>query len=381
MLAATGFLFRSLPTHALLHPGASILRERITIGLCCSADGYHLRPLVITAKSLSPGCFGSSWTPESSAGVDFFDTRQGRLNCNVWETWLRHFNSEMAASCRHTALLVGCTLPSGTLEEAEPFEASGINGFTLSHTTVFRFPVGCSRAVQPAAQGLIASFRARIRRRQLLWHLEQMSHDSAVLPPRASIRQAIEWSAAAWMEMNPSTVQECWHRCNLLDLPASSLGSQRSHQYPWQQQFNSQGSHVTAFVDREVLGDLSAALELLAQKTCNLVVGSSLLQIGELLSIPQEDEVQEELPGLDLLGSQNSPVHGMDGANDEVDDADRRPPVSISIDEALAAAQVISRFVGDNIALFKEDGSELRNSANQMVLVLQQAMVRANSVL
>ncbi|XP_065866608.1 CENP-B homolog protein 2-like [Euphorbia lathyris] len=199
----TGLFYRmqadnSLATKQL--EGRKQNKERITIAICCNADGSDKLPLWIIGKFLNPRCFKNN-------NRDSLNCKY-QANSNAWMTflifneWLQWFDNRMD---RNVLLILDNCTAHGKKENFPP----------LRHTTVMFLPPNCTSKIQPCDAGIIRNFKGYYRQRfnrQLLKRIE----DRVLEPAKISVLDGILNVVIAWSnDVKPQTIANCFKHCQI----------------------------------------------------------------------------------------------------------------------------------------------------------------------
>ena len=89
----TAIFYKLLPKKSSVKKGLKAigrkkLEQRITVGLCCSATGEKLKPLVI-GSAQKPRCFANIKYKINSLGIDYFNNTNAWMTQNVFDEWIK----------------------------------------------------------------------------------------------------------------------------------------------------------------------------------------------------------------------------------------------------------------------------------------------------
>ncbi|GAB9465157.1 Ars binding protein 1 [Globisporangium polare] len=211
-------------------------KERLTMLLAVNADGSErLDPLFIgssrrTALETSGATATASGRKKqqqqhameaanANAGVtaepafNYSYSERTWVNAIVFQKWLNTLNSQMKIEDRHILLLV---------DDAPSHITRGLK---LTNIRVLKFPStttqGNSAAppasgsvVQPLEVGIVAAFKRRYRKRQMVHALDRHEAGDADIYSVNEL-QAMRWCRAAWHDVPKSLVVRCWLNSHL----------------------------------------------------------------------------------------------------------------------------------------------------------------------
>ena len=126
------------------------LKQRITIGLCCSATGDKLKPLVIS-KAEKLRCFRNIGYKINKLGVNYFFNTNSWTTQSIFEKWLKNIDKHFRKQKRHIFLFV------------DNFSGHDSPNY-LTNVIIRYFPPNTTSRLQPIDQGVIRSFKSKYRR-------------------------------------------------------------------------------------------------------------------------------------------------------------------------------------------------------------------------
>ena len=197
----TGLFFRMLPDRSLttteFTKGTKKAKDRITVTLCCNADGSEkLKPLVI-GKSLKPRCFKNFHV---ELYVDYTANKKSWMNSVIFADFLKTVNRKMKRE-RRKILLIMDNAPSHAIPDLSNIEVHFLPPTTTSH-------------LQPLDAGIIQCFKGHYRRSQLKHLVQCIDNDE---PPAISLKQAIRFIKLAWDDVTERTIVNCWKHTGLIE--------------------------------------------------------------------------------------------------------------------------------------------------------------------
>ena len=138
-------------------------KERLSIALCCSAEGEKIRPLVIW-KSLKPRCFKGH--DVSRIGVAWEANKKAWMTTKIFETWLVKLNLRMRRQDRQVLLILDNAPCHGRR--------------SMSNVRLLFLPSNVTSKLQPLDQGIIQAFELQYRTLMMRWLLTKMDECSTV---------------------------------------------------------------------------------------------------------------------------------------------------------------------------------------------------------
>ena len=193
-------------------------KSRITIHHACNATGSHKLPMWIIAKYKRPRCFEAAGLKSVEAlGVRWYANKKAWMVTEIMSEWLRWFDNQMAG--RKVILLLDNfrAHESAVAElEAMPY------GSGLTNIEICWLPRNTTSRLQPLDQGIIASFKAKYRKRWITFMLEQ--HEIGRNPLRfMNVLKVVQWSIQAWDEVTATTITNCWSHSKINLNPTTPL--------------------------------------------------------------------------------------------------------------------------------------------------------------
>ncbi|KAH9051911.1 hypothetical protein Ae201684P_017391 [Aphanomyces euteiches] len=196
---------RSITRHRV--PGTKKNKKRITVALTTNATGTDaIDPLFIGTAS-KPRCFGGKTGAE--LGLNYQSSKKGWMNAEIFNTYLKSLNKMIGEQGRKVLMLIDNAPPHRVFDTTD-----------LSHVNVKMLPKNTTAYLQPQDAGIIASFKSKIKQRQLENALEQVNSVVAGRQDRlyeVPLDLAMKWARDAWQSVSQSTVTNCWARTGILD--------------------------------------------------------------------------------------------------------------------------------------------------------------------
>ncbi|RHY05997.1 hypothetical protein DYB36_008668 [Aphanomyces astaci] len=187
-------------------PGTKKSKKRITLALTTNADGSDLVEPLFIGSAVRPRCFNGQTAED--LGFAYTSSKKAWMNGAIFDTYMRSFNARMEAANRRVLLLVDNASPHKVKEDT-----------VLTNVSLKMLPSNTTAYLQPQDAGIIASFKAKVKQRQLQNALEQID---AVMAGRQDklyevpLVDAMAWAKDAWHEVSQSTIVNCWSRTGIL---------------------------------------------------------------------------------------------------------------------------------------------------------------------
>ena len=127
-------------------PGRKLSKHRLSVLICCNADGTErVQPLVI-GRSARPKCFGGK--DGSDIGFDYVANERAWMNKEIFFSWLLRFNNAIASNPERQVLLLMDNATCHGQHDDLP---------VLSNVRVFFLPPRTTSVIQPLDAGIIAA--------------------------------------------------------------------------------------------------------------------------------------------------------------------------------------------------------------------------------
>ncbi|KAF0697546.1 Aste57867_11773 [Aphanomyces stellatus] len=194
-------------------PGTKKSKKRISLALTTNADGSDVVEPLYIGTAVQPRCFNRMTGRE--LGFNYQSSKKAWMTSCIFKTYLSDLNERMVADGRKVLLLV---------DNAPCHDSSA--GADLSNIELRMLPKNTTAYLQPQDAGIIASFKANVKKRQLKNALDQI--DSVMSGRQDKLYEvpllvAMEWARDAWRSVAPSTVSNCWRRTGILDTDLSAF--------------------------------------------------------------------------------------------------------------------------------------------------------------
>jgi len=196
-----GLFFRLKPTKTFIANKSNFIggkhsKERITILVCCNADGSDKRKLMVIGKSAKPRCFRKI----KSLPVIYEANKKAWMTSDIFKNYLLKWNNQLARKNRNILLLIdNCP--------------SHIFNF-LSNIKVVFLPKNTTSVLQPCDLGIIKCIKGRYRllmMKKLIANFEISRNEKYI-----DILDGIYMIASAWNDINISTIQNCFIKAGII---------------------------------------------------------------------------------------------------------------------------------------------------------------------
>lgn len=217
-LDETGVFYNMLPDRSLdfknvkCH-GGSKSKERLTVVLCCNANGSEKFKLWIIGKYKNPRCLNK--INRLILSFDYTHQKNAWVDSVSFRLWLIKFQRKMAREDRHVLL---------TLDNCS---AHNIDGLDLPNVKIIFFPANSTSRVQPLDQGIIAAFKSRFKTRLVRYAL--LCIESQQSNMKWNILQAMRAMAISWDDVTCQTITNCFNKAwNITTINSPSESSSLS---------------------------------------------------------------------------------------------------------------------------------------------------------
>ena len=223
----TGLFFRLVPRYTVILPsedpttirGKKKLLDRVTLVVCCNANGTEKVPITMIGKAKEPACIvGNSWP------LPYLAQKNAWIDIPTFNKWFDHvFVPFVRSRTNRKVLLILDNAPG----HAEAFERDAIK--------VIFFPANVTSWKQPMDMGIIAALKKRYKyhliREILTYHdspenVKIRLEDAAKRMRRGSVGLAFGKSAhlldaanlivIAWNEIKQETLFNCYRKADII---------------------------------------------------------------------------------------------------------------------------------------------------------------------
>jgi hypothetical protein len=150
----TALLYKLLPKKSYLERnankfGSKKFKQRVTLGLCCSAIGEKLKPLLIgTARR--PRCFVTMKGSINSLGIHYYHNSNAWMTQTIFNDWVKIIDKTFRLQNRKVLLFVDNFSAHKTPEN-------------LTNIEIIYYPSNSTSRLQPLDQGVIRAFKSKFR--------------------------------------------------------------------------------------------------------------------------------------------------------------------------------------------------------------------------
>nr|XP_037272856.1 tigger transposable element-derived protein 6-like [Rhipicephalus microplus] len=201
-----GLFFNLQPEKSLYFKGKECRggkksKERITVLLCCNADGSEKLKLTVVGKFQKPRCFKR----KNHLPCVYRANKKAWMTAALFEEFLSLLDRRMAYKNRKILLFLDqCA--------AHPRQV------TLQNVKLFFLPANATTHLQPLDAGIVRNVKHHFKSllvRRLLAKIDRKDEDD----PRISLLDAIHFIAVAWNRVTPTTIANCFGKCGFFGSP------------------------------------------------------------------------------------------------------------------------------------------------------------------
>lgn len=303
----TALFFRSIPNKTLYPKGEKCFggkqsKERLSLLLCCFADGKFEKPLVI-GKAQNRRCFKNIL--KENLPVVWKANKKAWMTSNIMEEWLIQLNRKMVIQKRKILIFLD--------------NASSHPNLNLSNIKLVFLPANTTSHTQPLDQGIIKSFKVHYRTRMLKKFICQMETVSSVteLIQSVNVLDAIYWIKDAIEKIPETVVPNCFRKA---DFDFNQISTDTNDE-------NVSLSELRALIDQVKIG-------ITAEK-CDMTVEEFISFDDDVLT---ENDKEFEMEKRNVLEESN--VSG----DDDDDENDKIADTAITHSEALTLLDRIKAY-------------------------------------
>ncbi|TYZ62975.1 hypothetical protein PybrP1_008113 [[Pythium] brassicae (nom. inval.)] len=341
-------LYYDMPPDRDAAAAAAKRRNRLTLAVCVNADGSDAHEPLFVGRVRHPRSFGGRSALE--LGFRYESNVRAQTSELVWQRWLQQFNARMRDDGRHVLLL---------LDTAAAHVTTGIS---FDHVQVAFLPgtSGGAEQLQPLSAGVVAAFKRRYRRLQLMQALDRQELGERNVFA-VDQRQAMEWSVQCWQSLPADLVQQCWQQTRLLLAAPATVAATGDELL---QQAAAAGAPAPLSLsplpagpgrrksreEQDIESDISKHLEWLGI--------ANAMGVAELLSPEDENCVHAGVEDEDFVGCaiqrecESDTEQQALGDGEDPDEGDGRPPPApeepLSDEQKLAHISQVLRFLDEH---------------------------------
>ncbi|CAG4987969.1 unnamed protein product [Parnassius apollo] len=285
--------------------GGKLSKDRIIVMVTTNMSGTEKKKLFIIGKSQKPRCFKGV----KSLPVDYANNRKAWMTSELFEKWLRDWDRDLVKKKKKILLLVdNCP--------AHP------NVTDLKSITLAFLPPNTTSVLQPMDQGIIRSLKMNFRKNLVLKMINFLDANENHSSTKVTVLDAILMVNDARNKMSQSAIHNCFKHAGFIE-SHNGLPIQIS-----EHEFDEEDDSPLSLWSRNLNSDFLAAPEMWEDY---VDIDSGLLTSEE----PTDENIVQNISAKEQLES--------DG-EEEVEEA----PLPTA-EEALKAAELLSRFVHSNI--------------------------------
>uniref|UniRef100_A0AAV1U7C4 HTH CENPB-type domain-containing protein n=1 Tax=Peronospora matthiolae TaxID=2874970 RepID=A0AAV1U7C4_9STRA len=196
----TGLLFTLFPDQT-----GKQTSKRLTIALCCNADGSEKLPLLLIGKTEKPRGF----THLTASEENYKCNQHALMTREFFLEWITNLDAKFRKEQRKCVLIIDHSAVH-----------AGFNAEELKNVEVVFLPLGTVKNLHPLTAGIVAAFKRRYRQRQIQHMLDHMDADAGartlVKLDSVGVRQAMSWCNECWNAVPSSLIVRCWQDAALL---------------------------------------------------------------------------------------------------------------------------------------------------------------------
>lgn len=191
---------------------------RITLNVCCNADGSEKRPLMFIGYSKNPRCFKKrgpkergfyyrnnkkAWMTAALFEEYTFTSLQLPLSADCQRRWVEEFDDDMRRQNRHILLIM------------DNFSGHRAISYKPTNIRIEFFAANMTSHIQPCDAGIIRTFKAHYRRS---FCLRAIDLDEAGEPEiyKIDLLEAMMMAKDAWDSVSKETIVNCWKHVQIL---------------------------------------------------------------------------------------------------------------------------------------------------------------------
>lgn len=201
----TGLFYNLTPAKTLAVRGSTchggkLSKQRLTILLCCNADGSEKCPPLVIGKALNPRCMKTATVRGVRQLPCQYDANKNAwMTAKIFRQWLMCLQGKMAIRNRKILLLL------------DGVSSHNIDGLELPNVKCMFLPPNTTSHLQPLDQGIIADVKKRYRTRLVRYLIREISRNVPMNDVKQwNVLDAMRQAVAAWNEVPATTIRNCF---------------------------------------------------------------------------------------------------------------------------------------------------------------------------
>ncbi|XP_015429410.1 PREDICTED: jerky protein homolog-like [Dufourea novaeangliae] len=208
----TGLFYKMLPKKALT-TGSRNIQDRLTVMMCCNADGSFQLPLLLIGKSKKPRALKNLATHLLPA--KYTHETNTWMSAAIFESWFKgDFVPEVVN------FLKSKNLPQKAILLLENVSSHPlISELKVGEIRAIFFPPNVTSLIQPLDQGIIEDMKNRYITNLLTYIINAQEDGLNYIEAMDSfsLKNAIELISDAWDQITHQRISNCWNK--LLNVP------------------------------------------------------------------------------------------------------------------------------------------------------------------
>ncbi|XP_067124140.1 tigger transposable element-derived protein 6-like [Centruroides vittatus] len=326
-LDETGLFYNLMPWKTLSLKGETFHngkhgKERITVLLCCNANGTEKFPPVIISKFANPNCMRQAVLREQlQLPCPYESNKNSWMTAKIFRDWLLRFQNKMTTQKRNVLLLM------------DQVSSHNIEGLNLPNVHVIFLPANTTSIIQPFDQGIISQLKAGYRKHLVRYMLGEISRGVPAEEIRKwNILDALRNVVASWQEIPAKSIRNCFAKVGFVK---------------WHADADAENSQQNKEI--EVPPEWEALME-----NINYVVNfRDYVNVDNDIATTYAINFDETIPNLDAATISTQMLDICSSDDDDNNEAPPRNPVSRK--EIFAALSTIDLMLEDNAVSASED--------------------------
>lgn len=180
--------------------GGKKSKERVTVLLCCNADGSDKHVPLVIGKAAKPRCFKNI----RSLPVIYKNSKRAWMTSAIFVEWLRLWDRKLQMKERFVVLLL----------DHCPAHPSTITPGLVNIKLVF-FPPNSTSMLQPLDQGIIRCLKTRYRHRVIQHILFRLEHANSTELASISLLEALHYVKLSWNHVDSNIISNCFRKAGV----------------------------------------------------------------------------------------------------------------------------------------------------------------------
>lgn len=191
----TALFYKMMPSKTISSlskkSGTKQSKQRVSLAVCCNADGTDKLPLLMIGTAKKPRCFQNF---NYSSMIDYKHNSRGWMTSLIFNEWLTCFDKKMRDLRKQVILLID-NAPSHKIT------------IDLTNIKIIFLPPNLTSVLQPLDAGVIACLKRYYRKKLVNKHLINFEKGDK---SDITLRDAVMFLHQSWFDVKEITIKNCF---------------------------------------------------------------------------------------------------------------------------------------------------------------------------